>query len=64
MDIHKELWRGITLAERNRFVYLCPDACNWNCEILDYNNYRKVSFCRDYWLMGGETGGFNFGIVE
>lgn len=64
MSILKESKRRLALSERYIFLYLCTDACNLNCEFLDYNNHRKVSFCRDYWLMGGETGGFDFGIVE
>ena len=64
MSILKESKRRLALSERYIFLYLCTDACNLNCEVLEYNNHRKVSFCRDYWLMGGETGGFDFGIVE
>lgn len=60
----KVVGRRTVWPERYRFMYLGADTCNWNCEFLIYNNHRKVSFCRDYWMMGGETGGFDFGIVE
>lgn len=62
---NKEVERRTTVwSKRVRFLYLGTDACNWNCKFLNYYNYRKVSFCRDYWMMGGETGGLNYGIVE
>lgn len=65
MNVQSEkLGQPVVIPVRGIFLYAGTDTCNCNCGFMNYNNHRKVSFCRDYWLMGGETGGLNYGIVK
>lgn len=65
MNVQNEkLGQSVVVPTSVIFLYIGTDTCNCNSEFMNYNNYRKVSFCRDYCMMGGETGGFDFGIVE
>ena len=65
MNVQSEkLGQRLVIPVRGIFLYAGTDTCNCNCGFMNYNNHRKVSFCRDYWLMGGETGGLNYGIVK
>ena len=65
MNVQSEkLDQPVVIPVRGIFLYAGTDTCNCNSGLMNYNNHRKVSFCRDYWLMGGETGGLNYGIVK
>lgn len=65
MNVQNEkLGQSVVVPTSVIFLYIGTDTRNCNSEFMNYNNYRKVSFCRDYCMMGGETGGFDFGIVE